>query len=278
MSRWVPKVYAGIGYDYAAIFEPDFCQRCNGLMLRSGEVLREVYCAAFPTPGVIRELLTRASGDALLFLHHPVDLEVSGVGFLPIPPDCLELLKARGVSIYACHAPMDCHDQIGTTAAIVQAFGVTVERSFAPYGRGFAGRIGVIDELSADALAGKGRRVFGVERTEIGGGRPAAISRVAIVAGGGDEVELFREAQRWGAQAFITGEWYTRTRPRDEEGRRWAQANRAACRAYADSSQMAFLGFSHAASEYLVMRQQMASYFEQQGLRVRCLAQSDWWR
>jgi hypothetical protein len=90
MSRFVPRVYQEIGYDHTKVFEVDFCERYNGLMLRSGDVVREVYCAAFPSPGVLDKLLAITSGEALLFTHHPVDMEVSGVGFLPISLDTLE--------------------------------------------------------------------------------------------------------------------------------------------------------------------------------------------
>jgi hypothetical protein len=41
---------------------------------------------------------------------------------------------------------------------------------------------------------------------------------------------------------------------------------------------MALLGFSHAATEFLVMERQMAGYFQRHGLHLECLAQSDWWR
>jgi len=41
---------------------------------------------------------------------------------------------------------------------------------------------------------------------------------------------------------------------------------------------MALLGFSHAATEFLVMKEQMAGYFQRRGLQVECLEQSDWWR
>jgi hypothetical protein len=124
MSRFLPRSYQGMGYDYRALFEADFCRRFNGLMLRSGEVAKQVYCAAFPSPDVLEALLATTGGDALLFLHHPIDMEVAGAGFLPVPPETLERLRAQGVSVYACHAPMDCHDEIGTNASIVQAFNV----------------------------------------------------------------------------------------------------------------------------------------------------------
>jgi putative NIF3 family GTP cyclohydrolase 1 type 2 len=278
MSRFVPQVYQGICYDHTKVFEIDFCERYNGLMLRSGDAVKEVYCAAFPTPEVLEKLLVITSGEALLFTHHPIDMEVSGVGFLPISPDTLGRLRAKGVSVYACHAPMDCHDEIGTNASIVRAFDVQVKRSFAKYGNGYAGRIGSIACVNLDELVRRGKKVFGVDRVEIGGARPCSITNVAIVAGGGDDLEVLEEAEQMGAQVFITGEWYTRTTPRDEQGREWAARNKATCKAYAESSKMALLGFSHAATEYLVMRTQMAGYFRRKGIEVVCLEQSDWWR
>jgi hypothetical protein len=187
-------------------------------------------------------------------------------------------MRDEGISIYSCHAPLDCHDEIGTNASIGEAFRVRVEQSFAQYGNGFAARMGVIRPVSLDDLVAKGKEVFGVERAEVGGAEPAQITRVAIVAGGGDDVELMEEAETLGAQAYITGEWYTRTMPPEESERRWAEGNRAACELYAQSSKMAMLGFSHAATEFLVMRSQMADWFQRQGLGVECLEQSDWWR
>jgi putative NIF3 family GTP cyclohydrolase 1 type 2 len=278
MSRFLPRVYEALGFDYTQILEADFCARFNGLMLRGAETVEHVTCAAFPCPEVIEEVLAQTSGGALMFLHHPIDMEVAGRGFLPIPPRTLERMRAQGVSIYVCHAPMDCHDLIGTSASIAQAFGVQVEQGFASYGNGFAGRIGTVVPQSLNGLVARGREIFGVERVEVGGAEPSTVTRVAIVAGGGDDVEVMEEAETLGADAYITGEWYTRTLPPEESEREWAANNRAACQAYAASSRMALLGFSHAATEFLVMKTQMAPWFQDRGLEVECLAQSDWWR
>jgi putative NIF3 family GTP cyclohydrolase 1 type 2 len=278
MSRFLPRLYEAIDYDHTQILEPDFCHRHNGLMLRAGEQVGEVYCAAFPCPEVVETLLARTPGHALLFVHHPIDMEVAGVGFLPLPPHSLERMRAQGVSVYACHAPLDCHDEIGTNASIAAAFGVQVEQGFARYGLGYAGRIGTIPPATVGELVERGKGIFGLDRVEVGGAQPGSVTRVAIVAGGGDDVEVMEEAGALGAQAYITGEWYTRTMPLEEGEQRWAEGNRAACQAYAGSSNMALLGFSHAASEYLVMEAQMADWFRRRGLRVECLPQADWWR
>jgi putative NIF3 family GTP cyclohydrolase 1 type 2 len=278
MSRWVPRVYQAVGYDYARILEPDFCARFNGLMLRSAGNVEKVYCAAFPCPQVVEKVLADDTRGALLFLHHPVDMEVAGDGFLPLPPQALERMKAQGSSVYACHAPLDCHDEIGTNASIVRALQVRTVQSFARYGSGFAGRVGTLAPVPLAELVARGQKAFGVERAEVGGASPELIKRVAIVAGGGDDVALMQEAEALGAQAYITGEWYTRTVGVGASERQWAEDNRAACRAYAASSGMALLGFSHAATEFLVMRDQMAGLFQRRGLPVECLAQDDWWR
>ncbi len=278
MSRWVPRVYKAIDYDYTRILEPEFCKRFNGLMLRAAETVEQVYCAAFPCPEVVGKLMEKKTGAVLLFLHHPVDMEVSGTGFLPIPPKVLRQMKDQGISVYSCHAPLDCHDEIGTNASIVRAFHARVKKGFVQYGLGFAGRIGDIMPIGLDELVSKGKEFFSVERVEVGGAKPASITQVAIVAGGGDDVEYMEEAERLGAQVYISGEWYTRTMPSDVSGRRWAEGNRTACRTYAESSKMALLGFSHAASEFLVMKSQMADWFRQRNLQVECLEQSDWWR
>ena len=278
MSRFLPRAYEGLGFDYTQILERDFCDRFNGLMLRGGETVEHVTCAAFPCQEVVEAVLGQGGGDALLFLHHPIDMEVAGGGFLPIPPRALEQMRAQGISIYACHAPMDCHDEKGTSASIAHAFGVQVERGFAWYGSGFAGRIGAVAPQGVGDLVANGKEIFGVDRVEVGGAEPGTITRVAIVAGGGDDVEVMEEAESRGAEAYITGEWYTRTLPVEASEREWAETNRAACEAYAASSKMAMLGFSHAATEFLVMKTHMAPWFRKRGLKVECVEQSDWWR
>jgi putative NIF3 family GTP cyclohydrolase 1 type 2 len=278
MSHWVPHVYRSIGYDYTKELAPGFCTCFNGLMLRSADTVAKVYCASFPTPDILEKVLGEASRDTLLFLHHPVDLEVSGAGFLPIPPAVLRSLKARRISIYACHAPMDCHQTMGTTASIAQALELAVEKCFDPYDPGFSGVFGTTVRRTLDGLVSRCKEIFDVARAEIGGARPAFVSKVAIVAGGADSTELMAEAEGLGAQAYITGEWYPRTSPPDDAGRAWAEANLAACKAFAARTSMALLGFSHPATEFLVMKRHMEDYFRGYGLPVESLPQADWWR
>jgi putative NIF3 family GTP cyclohydrolase 1 type 2 len=278
MSRFVPRLYQEIGYDYVNKFCKDFCRRFNGLMLRAADTVKQVYCASFPTPDVIEKLLEICSGEALLFLHHPLDMETGGGGLLPIAPTHLDALISRGVSVYACHAPMDAHDQYGTNISIINALQAQKVQPFLKYGAGFAGRIGEIDAISVSELALRCRDIFGIDRVAVGGAVSQPITKVAVVAGGGDDPEIFKEAEALGAQAYLSGEWFTRLALENPEARAWAVQNGQACRNYVEGSKMAFLAVSHAASEFLVMRKEMKEYFRDAGLDAMEIPQKNWWR
>ena len=120
--------------------------------------------------------------------------------------------------------------------------------------------------------------MFQVDEPKLGGVKPERASRIAVVAGGADDTGIMKEAELLGAEVYLTGEWYTRLNSSNPENMKWSDANRKECQEYVESSNMAFIGVSHAASEYHVMRTQMKQYFQEQGLTVTCLEQSDWWR
>lgn len=277
MQKFFPSVYEAAGIDCRAFFEKDFLEVFNGLMLKGSSRVQEVFCIVFPTPDVIREILSLATHDTLIFTHHPIDMMTGGVGFLPIAIDLLRELHERQVSVYSMHAPMDTHTGIGTNAAIAKALKVVGVESFAPYGEGFAGRIGTIKRVTFSTFIERLERTFGVE-PKVGGGRINNVNKIAIVAGGGDEVKLMREAEQKGCDVYLTGEWFTRTRPIDEEARKWAIDNDIACREFAEKTRMGLVAVSHAASEFLVMKLQMVQWFEKLGLESIAVPQRDWWR
>ncbi|MGB7054523.1 MAG: Nif3-like dinuclear metal center hexameric protein, partial [bacterium] len=256
MKDWVPKVYARAGYDYQEVFEPGFCEKFNGLMLRAGTDVKKVFCSAFATPDIMKSILDSDASDALLFLHHPVDMEVCGVGFLPIPASVIAELRKRKISIYGCHAPLDCHDEIGTNAAIVQALGVTVDKSYIEYGLGYAGRMGSIKCEKISSLLKKIRDIFGVSRLEVGGCLNTEVRRIAIVAGGGDELDHLEQAHANSCDMYLTGEWYPRYTPEDITGKERIARMKEEISEFSRNTRMVLVGVSHAASEFLVMKTQ----------------------
>ena len=278
MKRWVPKACARTDYDYRKVFEAGFCQKYNGLMLNAGEDVNHVFCSAFATPDVVKSMLDSGIADALFFLHHPLDMEVCGAGFLPIPWSVITELKERRISVYSCHAPLDCHDEIGTNAAIVRALNVSVEKSYIEYGIGYAGRIGTIDREQTPPLLKKIREIFGVSRLEVGGCLNAEVKRIAIVAGGGDELEYLKQAYDNSCDMYLSGEWYPRYTPEDDEGKQRVARMNEEISEFSRDTRMILVGVSHAASEYLVMKNQMKNYFEEKGLPTTPIPQQNWWR
>lgn len=278
MKDWVPRVCEDAGYDYRNIFEPAFCEKFNGLMLRAGTDVNHVFCSSFATPDVIKTIFDCGTSDALFFLHHPVDMEVCGRGFLPIPGPVIAELQKRRISIYACHAPLDCSDEIGTNAAIVEALDIIVEKSFLEYGWGYAGRIGSIKPESTSTLLKRIMEIFGVRRLEVGGCLNTEVKRIAIVAGAGDALEHLEDARKSSCDMYLTGEWYPRYTPADEVGRERVARAKKEIHEFSRNTRMTLVGVSHAASEFLVLKTQMKSYFESKGLPTTPVPQEDWWR
>jgi putative NIF3 family GTP cyclohydrolase 1 type 2 len=278
-SRWVPAIYNEAGVDWRDRFEPAFCERFNGLMVRGGEAVHTVFCSVFPTAHVLDVFLGEASSGDLLFLHHPLDIECGdpqgppGRGFLPISPAHLDVIRDRALSVYTCHAPMDVHPQLGTTAAIVAAFGGLPDGGFWPYGGGHAGAVCVIEPTATRDLMHRAQTLFEIPYVDFAGRLHQRARRMAIVAGAGYNVDAMRDAETQGAQVYLSGEIFDRID--NEYGRRLFQE----VREFATRTTMSLIGVSHASSEYLVMRTRMAPWFaEQCDVPARLVPLPRWWR
>lgn len=217
-------------------------------------------------------------GD-LLVTHHQIDCRNGdpqggwGAGFVAISQGRLDAIAERRLSLYACHAPMDTAEQVGTTAAMVEALAGHIESSFWEYGAGYAGRICRIAPLSAHELHEQLLRTYHLPYLEQEGPRHDRIETVALVAGVGDKLNVMETAERWGAQAYVTGELHVRI-----EGE-YGRSKYAQVEAFAQPTRMSLFGVSHAASEHLVMETQLPRWFRETFEReVRPIREPHWWR
>ena len=135
-------------------------------------------------------------------------------GFLPLSRASFETMRARGISFYNVHAPIDQHPRISPSRMCADAIGLTgVEEYFPidpaipaavrwwrqrPHDRG-GGRAAVL--VAGKRGAGDGRRRH----------RPAA-GRVTVVGGGGTDRELLEASLERGCQTYVTGGAVTRCR------------------------------------------------------------------
>jgi hypothetical protein len=155
--------------------------------------------------------------------------------------------------------------------------GGQVTERFLPYGWGHAGRLCQIPPTSLDDVVATCRRALDLPYVDLQGPRQvdaakSVIARVAVVAGGGGDVEFYREADRLGADCLIAGE--VTSKIDNELGRR----RQTEIEDYLPTTNLVAIGLSHAGSEYLVMTE-IAPFMERHlGTPAEAIPESNWWR
>ena len=278
MSHFVPMVYKQAQINWEKIFEPDFQKRFNGLMIRGADNVEKIFTASFPHKEVIQKFLSRSKSGDLLFVHHPIPLECGdpkgnlGKGFLPIKSNLIQKIIRKNLSVYSCHAPLDYHKKISTNRAIAKALQATIESEFLQYGNGYAGLIVTVRPISTMSLIKKLKMIFDIPYVDFVGKNLKKITKVGIVAGGGDEVEYMQTVCEKGAQAYITGEIFSHY---DNE---WGRQNTLKIQKYSEAVGMSMIGVSHGASEYLVMKTQIPEWLRKKfTISIIPISQSVWW-
>lgn len=113
-------------------------------------------------------------------------------------------LVESGLSLYAAHLPLDCHEEVGNNAEIARLLGLEIEERFGDYHGvliGYTARSRRPIARSALARSVEKALRCRVETLNFG---PARVRRVGIVSGGAAEFAV--EAKALGCEAFVTGE------------------------------------------------------------------------
>lgn len=254
----------------------EFAATCNGQMIapRGGEpAATRVYLIVFPRPELLDRIVTgereRGSPGTLIVTHHVTDYEAGGRGLAPVPSRHFDALAAANIGLYVIHAPLDCHPELSSSGALADDLGPRRVRTFAPYVGGEAGIIGEQAPEPFAAFAERARRLCELPALDADqvrhAGRPVA--RVAVIAGGGDDVDSLRQVLEAEVDTYLTGTWWT---PHQGE---WADQNRAAVRALLPECALNLLGTSHNSSEQVVLRDQLAPLIREWGIEpvwLRC--------
>lgn len=280
MSQFVPMVYQGSRLDYRDLFEIDFQTRFDGLMVKGDDNINNIYMAVFPTPDVIDTFLKNAQRGDMFFSHHPIYIENGdphngiGRGWLPLTIEQIDLFKSNGLSYFSCHSPMDYHMRVGTRAAMIDSLGAMYLSDFFNDGTGPHGLIGFIPPITTPELADNLLNIFNIPYLDIGGDQEnKIISKVAIIAGGADNVEYMKKAEDQNVDAYICGEFNSRFNTP------WGLENQQKVNDFLTDTNMVFFGVSHAACEYLTFRSQLKYLFELSfpEVRVHLIEQEKWW-
>jgi dinuclear metal center YbgI/SA1388 family protein len=173
----------------------------NGLQVQGGERVARVACAVDVSVQTIRAA-HKARADFLI-VHHGLwwgrHVQITGNMHAR-----LSALITAGMSLYASHLPLDCHDEVGNNVELARLLGLRVESTFGEY-KGV--RIGVIAgarrALRRASFAAAVAKKLSARPAVLAHG-PATVRRVAIVSGGG--AMFVEEAARLGCDTLLTGE------------------------------------------------------------------------
>jgi putative NIF3 family GTP cyclohydrolase 1 type 2 len=267
----VPETYQGAGVRPESHFEGRFLERFHGLMIRNGRQVERIYLAVFLSDEIVGKAVARAERDALLICHHPLVMETSGRGFLPLSQESFAAARDAGLSAYILHTPLDVHGRVSTSRALARELGLTDLELYAEVPGGYAGVYGQLPEpIRFDVLLRRVRRASGVPDPHFICNHET-VGTIGVVAGGVG-VEDIREAAALGCDAMVTGTYYNLVQ--NEIGRRY----RDEFDAIRDSLEISLVECSHYASEAVVMQGDMVELCAARfGLPCQFVPQDDPW-
>jgi putative NIF3 family GTP cyclohydrolase 1 type 2 len=183
--------------------EPEYVSRWNGLMVRGAAEVERVATCVFPSDAIVGGL----ESGTFLFSEHPLDFaEVTG--FHPLARASFERMRALGISFYHAHAPLDMHPDVSPSRLIAAGLGLQRLEEYGPIADGIPGGACVIGESDAslNELAVRLREMLGKEIPVEVVSRPREEAvRVAVVAGGGADVDLLEQSLARGCRTYVTG-------------------------------------------------------------------------
>lgn len=232
---------------------PDFKEGYIGIMLDNSEEINKVYTSTFPDTIILDELLHRGETDILLFSHHAMgyDPNHEGLPFYNIPVEYLKELKARRISFYVLHIPLDKNGDYSTSMSLARVLQLPVESEFCEY---LGCKVGIICKTSFTKVTDFAlyvRKIVGHEiRVRQYGDDVIENRRIAIAAGGGCIDFIGRELSDLGVNTYLTG--LTKPMPSFEPGMEFHRI--------AEQSRINVVGATHYSTEkYACMA--MEKYF-----------------
>ena len=233
---------------------PNFIERSMGLVCDFTENIDKVYTAVFPSESVMQKILAEGITDAMLFVHHAAVWDIRRPSpFYQMDRALLEKLKERRISIFNFHVPLDNFSEFSTTKTLADALGIEIEKTFAPYRGALAGIIGrtqckAVEELNALFTETVGHQT----KLYLYGDHEIQDGRVAVVAGGGNDMAVVPELLEHNIQVLITG-----ITARNEFSE--------PVHAFEEENRINVLGGTHYSTEKFAC-QKMCAYFEKLGL------------
>jgi putative NIF3 family GTP cyclohydrolase 1 type 2 len=261
---WAPQFEAVYPEPYWREYvEPGYEGKWNGLMVRgTGDVERVATCV-FPSDRIVAGL----EDGTLLFSEHPLDF-ADEPGFLPLSQESFETLKGRACGFFHAHAPLDMHPEVSPSRLCAEGVGLASLEEYYPIADGIPGGAAIVGDsgLSLEGLADAFRAYLGPEIKVHVITRPRyEAGRVAVVAGGGADVDILAASIERGCQTYVTGNAATNCRIE------WVQEKVREFRQLAEEADVALVDAMHYGMEK-PPQLAMVSWFRRQGLPAEFVA------
>ena len=193
--------------DFNKYISQNFKQRHMGILLDNSQEINSVYTAVFPSDLVLNKILKLGKKGVLLIVHHPMVWDITSPKiFLDINPKLLPKLKQQNISIYAIHVPLDKNGEYSTTTSLAKALEIVPEGEFYEYFGVKVGIYGKTDLKTPEELADKFSTIIEHE-TKLWkyGTDEIRDQNVALIAGGGNEIDIIQEIVDLGINTYVTG-------------------------------------------------------------------------
>jgi putative NIF3 family GTP cyclohydrolase 1 type 2 len=179
-----------------------------GLVCDFTTEINKVYTAVFPSKDVLQKVLDSGAQDAMLFVHHPAiwDIRKAPKVFQQIDKELLQQFKNRRISIYNLHVPLDNYGEYSTSVSLARILKIKPEKPFGFYFGSLCGVFGKTDLETVQDLRKRFKEVVGHEISLYNYGDNEIKSKiVAVIAGGGNNVDMLEEIAKASINTFVTG-------------------------------------------------------------------------
>ena len=193
--------------DYNQYISDNFKKLYMGVLLDNSQNIDSVYTAVFPSDKIINHILKLDKENILLVTHHPMIWDIRNPSiFQNISKSLLPILKQKNISIYSIHVPLDRNGEYSTGTSLARALDLDIEGEFYEY---FGAQVGIIGRTqlnTPEELAEKLKSVVG-HNTKLWnyGSNEILNHRVAVVSGGGNNLEGIEEIVDLGINTYVTG-------------------------------------------------------------------------
>lgn len=192
----------------ADFLSENFKKRSMGLVCDFTTEINKVYTAVFPSRKVMEKILNDGYKEAMLFVHHPSiwDIRKAPEVFQQMDRDLLKQFKDQKISIYNLHVPLDNFGEYSTSVTLAKALDIKPEAPFAPYLGSMCGVFGKTNSVTVEDLKKKLQEAVGHEVSYYNyGDNKIKDRKVAIIAGGGNDVDSLKDIAKAGINTFVTG-------------------------------------------------------------------------